>query len=139
MKHCLLTIMLMALLSPAFAQDPQTWLSNLPQAKDYVQKRSSSYDSTGANADALLIDTRWTVLKPVTMPSTSTSTIARTRNLYLRTNSTSMRNTARPVRTTVGRLIGHRTAIPASITSRTSTAKATTFGWKLQAAATTSV
>ena len=55
MKHWLLTIMLMALLSPAFAQDPQTWLSNLPQAKDYVQKRSSSYDRTGANADARLI------------------------------------------------------------------------------------
>jgi hypothetical protein len=36
---------------PALAQDPQTWLSNLPQAKAYVQKRVSSYDTTGANAD----------------------------------------------------------------------------------------
>jgi hypothetical protein len=52
MKHRLLTIMLMAFLSSAFAQDPQAWLSNLPQARNYVQKRSSSYDRTGANTDA---------------------------------------------------------------------------------------
>jgi Protein of unknown function (DUF2961) len=52
MKQWSLTVMLMAFLSPAFAQDPQAWLANLPQAKDYVQKRSSSYDRTGANADA---------------------------------------------------------------------------------------
>jgi hypothetical protein len=52
MKHRLLTIMLMAFLPSAFAQDPQAWLSNLPQARNYVQKRSSSYDRTGANADA---------------------------------------------------------------------------------------
>jgi hypothetical protein len=36
---------------PLLAQDPQTWLANLPQAKDYVQKRVSSYDTSGANAD----------------------------------------------------------------------------------------
>jgi hypothetical protein len=36
---------------PALAQDPQSWLANLLQAKDYVQKRVSSYDTTGANAD----------------------------------------------------------------------------------------
>jgi hypothetical protein len=36
---------------PALAQDPATWLSSLPQAKDYVQKRASSYDRSGANAD----------------------------------------------------------------------------------------
>ena len=52
MKHRLLTIMLVAFLPSAFAQDPQAWLANLPQAKDYVQKRSSSYDRSGANADA---------------------------------------------------------------------------------------
>jgi len=52
MKHWSLTVMLMAFLSSALAQDPQAWLANLPQAKDYVQKRSSSYDRTGANADA---------------------------------------------------------------------------------------
>jgi hypothetical protein len=52
MKHRLLTIMLVAFLPSAFAQDPQTWLSNLPHARNYVQKRSSSYDRTGGNTDA---------------------------------------------------------------------------------------
>jgi hypothetical protein len=37
---------------PASAQTPDAWLATLPQAKDYVQKRSSSYDRSGANADA---------------------------------------------------------------------------------------
>src|SRR5690349_6453558 len=35
----------------ALAEDPQSWLANSPQAKDYVQKRVSSYDTTGGNAD----------------------------------------------------------------------------------------
>jgi hypothetical protein len=52
MKHCSLIVVLATFLASAFAQAPQTWLANLPQAKDYVQKRSSSYDRTGANADA---------------------------------------------------------------------------------------
>ncbi len=39
----------------AFAQDSATWLSTLPQAKDYVQHRSSSYDRSGGNADARAI------------------------------------------------------------------------------------
>jgi len=49
---------LLALLSvcfisiPLFSQSPDTSLSSLPQAKDYVQHRSSSYDRTGGNADA---------------------------------------------------------------------------------------
>jgi hypothetical protein len=34
------------------AQDPRAWLSDLPQPKDYVQHRSSSYDRSGGNADA---------------------------------------------------------------------------------------
>jgi hypothetical protein len=34
-----------------FAQDPPTLLNDLPQAKDYVQHRSSSYDRSGGNAD----------------------------------------------------------------------------------------
>jgi Protein of unknown function (DUF2961) len=55
MKHWLLAVMLLAFLSSALAQDPQTWLANLPQAKDYVQKRSSSYDRSGANADARIV------------------------------------------------------------------------------------
>src|SRR6266568_6332083 len=37
---------------PLFSQDPATWLSTLPQAKDYVQRRASSYDRSGGNADA---------------------------------------------------------------------------------------
>ena len=44
-------LLLLAVALPALAQDPQSWLANLPQAKDYVQKRVSSYDTTGANAD----------------------------------------------------------------------------------------
>ena len=39
----------------AGAQDPTSWLPTLPQAKDYVQKRSSSYDRSGGNADARTI------------------------------------------------------------------------------------
>ena len=35
----------------ASAQTPEDWLGSLPLAKDYVQKRSSSYDRSGANAD----------------------------------------------------------------------------------------
>jgi Protein of unknown function (DUF2961) len=41
-----------ALILPAFAQTPEDWLSSLPQAKNYVQHRASSYDRSGANADA---------------------------------------------------------------------------------------
>ena len=33
------------------AQDASTWLSTLPQAKDYIQHRASSYDRSGGNAD----------------------------------------------------------------------------------------
>jgi hypothetical protein len=36
---------------PAFAQDPQAWIANLTRSRDYVQKRVSSYDTSGANAD----------------------------------------------------------------------------------------
>jgi hypothetical protein len=35
----------------AFAQSFNDWLADLPQAKDYVQKRASSYDRSGGNAD----------------------------------------------------------------------------------------
>jgi Protein of unknown function (DUF2961) len=40
---------------PLFSQDPSLWLSNLPQTKGYVQKRSSSYDRSGGNGDARTI------------------------------------------------------------------------------------
>lgn len=37
---------------PALSQDSALWLSSLPQTKDYVQHRASSYDRSGGNADA---------------------------------------------------------------------------------------
>jgi hypothetical protein len=40
---------------PLLAQDPGDWLSKLPQAKDYVQHRVSSYDRSGGNGDARTI------------------------------------------------------------------------------------
>jgi D-arabinan exo alpha-(1,3)/(1,5)-arabinofuranosidase (non-reducing end) len=46
---------------PLFSQDPATWLSTLPQAKDYVQKRASSYDRSGGNGDARAIAPRETL------------------------------------------------------------------------------
>jgi Protein of unknown function (DUF2961) len=39
----------------AHAQPSSAWLTDLPQAKDYVQHRSSSYDRGGGNADARII------------------------------------------------------------------------------------
>ena len=35
----------------AFAQRASEWLAGLPQAKEYVQRRASSYDRSGGNAD----------------------------------------------------------------------------------------
>jgi hypothetical protein len=42
---CLVTL-------PLLSQDPAASLATLPQAKDYVQHRVSSYDRSGGNADA---------------------------------------------------------------------------------------
>ena len=39
------------LVLPAATQSPSAWLDALPQAKDYMQRRSSSYDRSGGNAD----------------------------------------------------------------------------------------
>ena len=36
---------------PLFSQDASRWLADLPQPKDYVQHRVSSYDRTGGNED----------------------------------------------------------------------------------------
>ena len=55
MKRRLLLPSLCFLTLPLMAQDPSTWLSSLPQAKDYVQHRASSYDRSGGNADARTI------------------------------------------------------------------------------------
>jgi hypothetical protein len=40
------------LAAPLVSQDTSNWLVALPEAKDYVQKRASSYDLSGGNADA---------------------------------------------------------------------------------------
>jgi hypothetical protein len=50
-RTCAMVILCMAAVV-ANAQDPTTWLADLPQAKDYVQHRASSYDRSGGNADA---------------------------------------------------------------------------------------
>jgi hypothetical protein len=51
MKKLLALLIFCSLPLPLFSQDPSAWLSTLPQAKDYVQHRASSYDRTGGNAD----------------------------------------------------------------------------------------
>lgn len=51
MKKYFWTMIVCTFSLTAFAQDSSIWLSNLPQAKDYVQKSSTSYDLKGANAD----------------------------------------------------------------------------------------
>jgi hypothetical protein len=48
-------IVLCFLTLPLFSQDAASWLASLPQTKDYVQKRASSYDRSGANADSRAI------------------------------------------------------------------------------------
>jgi hypothetical protein len=49
-------VILCSFLQPLLAQDPTAWLNNLPQAKDYVQHRASSYDRSGGNGDARPIE-----------------------------------------------------------------------------------
>src|SRR5258708_7677707 len=51
MRRLSLVMLLASLVSTAAPQDPNSWLADLPQAKDYVQKRASSYDRSGGNAD----------------------------------------------------------------------------------------
>lgn len=51
MKKIVFLIAFCFLTLPLIAQDLTGWLSSLPEAKDYVQHRASSYDRSGANAD----------------------------------------------------------------------------------------
>jgi hypothetical protein len=51
MKKLFLVAVCCSLTLPTLAQAPGSWLSSLPQAKDYVQKRASSYDRSGGNND----------------------------------------------------------------------------------------
>ncbi len=55
MKRSIVLLISCLLTLPLFAQDSATWLSSLPEAKDYVQKRASSYDRSGGNADSRTI------------------------------------------------------------------------------------
>ena len=61
MKRPLVPFIFCAVTSLAWAQDATTQLADLPQAKDYVQHRSSSYDRSGGNADARPIAPRETL------------------------------------------------------------------------------
>ncbi len=50
-KKCRPLIAVLLLTLPAIAQTPGASLAGLSQAKDYVLRRSSSYDRSGGNAD----------------------------------------------------------------------------------------
>ena len=52
MKRFQLFLVFCWLTLAASAQDTSSWLNDLPQAKDYIQHRSSSYDRSGGNTDA---------------------------------------------------------------------------------------
>jgi hypothetical protein len=55
MKRSFVLLIFCAVTSLAWAQDSTAQLAALPQARDYVQRRSSSYDRSGGNADARTI------------------------------------------------------------------------------------
>jgi len=48
----LIGLVLLTFVLPASSQSSDAWLASLPQARDYVQHRSSSYDRSGGNGDA---------------------------------------------------------------------------------------
>jgi hypothetical protein len=50
-KHWLVLVACCVFSSAAVAQTASEWLAGWPQNKDYVQKRASSYDRSGGNAD----------------------------------------------------------------------------------------
>jgi hypothetical protein len=50
-KNLLWLLLCFAFCPQAFAQDANEWLAGLPQARDYTQKRASSFDRSGGNAD----------------------------------------------------------------------------------------
>ena len=55
MKRLLSAFLVLLFAMAATAQNPSAWLADVPQTKDYVQHRSSSYDRSGGNADARTI------------------------------------------------------------------------------------
>jgi len=50
-KYWLVLVACCSFSSMSMAQTAGEWLAGLPQTKDYVQKRASSYDRSGGNAD----------------------------------------------------------------------------------------
>jgi hypothetical protein len=52
MKKLLVLLFVYFVTLPLSSQNSEAWLSSLPESKDYVQHRSSSYDRSGGNADA---------------------------------------------------------------------------------------
>jgi Protein of unknown function (DUF2961) len=50
-KHLLVVLACCVFAPIVLAQRSSEWLAGLPQPKDYVQKRASSYDRSGGNAD----------------------------------------------------------------------------------------
>ena len=54
-RRVLIRILILAFSLPLVAQNPSSWLSSLPEAREYVQHRASSYDRSGGNADARTI------------------------------------------------------------------------------------
>ena len=51
MRELVLCLLCCAFSPLTIAQNASEWLAGLPQPKDYVQKRASSYDRSGGNAD----------------------------------------------------------------------------------------
>ena len=51
LSSLILTLIFVAMHSPALAQDLTRWQTNLTQPQDYVLKRVSSADPSGGNAD----------------------------------------------------------------------------------------
>ena len=51
MRKAIPLLMMLALATPAVAQNFSDWLGSLPEPHHYVLKRVSSYDRTGGNAD----------------------------------------------------------------------------------------
>jgi D-arabinan exo alpha-(1,3)/(1,5)-arabinofuranosidase (non-reducing end) len=51
MRRILLLALTLALCPSSLSQDASGWIANLPKARDYVQKRASSYDRSGGNVD----------------------------------------------------------------------------------------
>jgi hypothetical protein len=52
LRKIILGILMLGVAATAHAQDTAGWLSSLTKPHDYVQKRISSYDRSGGNADA---------------------------------------------------------------------------------------